>query len=130
MEFTWSVLKLTRMQKHQTRLNKKRMCCLRATSCSLYGHFMVNRVQNWFTWRSARWTSSTAKLKRGVWVVDTNFIRWNFAVNFWNIQKFPWRPRSDKVLCGSVHKLIPHYRKYWILATSRKNIYTSASVWA
>ena len=133
MKCTWPVLKLTRMQKHKTRLNKKIMWCLRANSSFLYDHFMVNRVQNLFTkstWRSAQWTSSTAKLKRGVWVVDKSFIWWNFAVNFWNFQKFPWRYRSDQVLCGSCIKLIPvdweakkklhDVNKYWILATSRK----------
>ena len=119
------------------------MWSLRATSCSLHGHFMVNRVQNLFTkssWRSDKWTSSTAKLKRGVWVVENIFFRSNFAVNFWNFQKFPRRPRSDQVLCGSGHELIPVDRearkklrfvnKYWILATMRKNIFTSASVCA
>ena len=51
----------------------------------------------------------------------------NFAVNFWNFSR---RPRSDQVLCGSGHELIPVDRearkklpdvnKYWILATTRK----------
>ena len=115
------------------------MWSLHATSSSLYGHFMVNRVQNLFTkstWRSVKWTGSTAKLERGVRVVDKNTFRSNLVVSFWNFQKFPRRPRSDKVLCGSGHELIPVDRearkklrdvnKYWILATTRKNM---ASVW-
>ena len=63
------------------------MWSLRATSCSLQGHFMVNRVQNLFTkstWRSAKWISSTAELERGVWEVDKIFLgqtsRWIFGI--------------------------------------------------
>ena len=65
-----------------------------------------------------------------------DFFRSNFDMNFWNFQKFP--RRSDQVLCGSGHELIPVDRearkklcdvnKYWILATTSKNIFTSASV--
>ena len=118
------------------------MWSLRATSCSHHGYFIVNRVQNLFTkstWRSAEWTSSTAKVELGVWVVDKNIFRSNFAVNFWNFQRFPQRPRSDQVLCGSGHELISVDReankklrdvnKYWNLATSCKNIFTSDFFW-
>ena len=41
-------------------------------------------------------TSSTAKLECGVWVVDKNLFRSNFAVNFWNFQKFPRRSEATR----------------------------------
>ena len=147
--------------------------CLRATSCSLHGHFVVNCVQNVFTkskWRSAKWTSSTVKLKRAVWVVDKNFIYVKLRGEFLKLsKKFHGGPEVTYVffqgsqtgtfqirhatklmyisqkwplLCGSGHELMPVDReatkklrdvntyRYWILATSRENIFTSASVCA